>query len=145
EGNHAEDVKEYYYYLDNVPSHAYMKFLYKYPQDEFPYRWLIEENRRRTTFDPEFELVDTGIFAGNRYFDIVVEYAKATPEDIVTGIEAINRGPEPARLDILPHLWFRNPWIWGPTAGPEPRIMMGPEGKTFVSLVTDDSKVETIS
>src|SRR2546429_1452264 len=87
EGNHGEDVKEYYYYLDNVPSHAYMKFLYKYPHAAFPYGRLVEENRRRTTHDPEFELIETGIFNGGRYFDILVEYAKATPEDICIRIE----------------------------------------------------------
>jgi len=125
EGNHGEDVKEYYFYLDNIPSHAYMKFLYKYPHAEFPYRRLIEENRRRTTLDPEFELIDTGIFDGDRYFDIVVEYAKVTPEDLCIRIEAINRGPEPARLHILPHLWFRNTWSWGPTPCPEPKIASG--------------------
>jgi hypothetical protein len=145
EGNHGEDVKEYYFYLDNVPSHAYMKFLYKYPQREFPYQWLVEENRRRTTNDPEFELIDTGVFAEDRYFDIFIEYAKATPEDIVVRIEAINRGPEPARLHILPHLWFRNTWIWGRTPGPEPKIILGPSGRDFVSVVTDDSEVETLS
>jgi hypothetical protein len=147
EGNHGEDVKEYYYFLDNVPSHAYMRFLYKYPQAEFPYQWLIEENRRRTTSDPEFELIDTGIFADGRYFDIVVEYAKATPEDIVIRIEAINRGPDPASLQVLPHLWFRNTWSWGKVPGPDPEIALGPEGADYVSLVTDDSevaKLETI-
>src|SRR3954447_20622099 len=122
EGNHGEDVKEYYFYLDNVPSHAYMKFLYKYPHAEFPYARLIEENRRRTTHDPEFELIDTGIFDENRYFDIVVEYAKQTPEDLCIRIEAFNRGPEPASLQVLPHLWFRNTWCWGPTPDPQPKI-----------------------
>jgi hypothetical protein len=145
EGNHGEDVKEYYYYLDNIPSHAYMKFLYKYPHAEFPYAKLLEENRRRTTLEPEYELIDTGIFDEGRYFDVVVEYAKATPEDICIRIEAINRGPEPAPLHILPHLWFRNTWSWSPIPGPEPKVVPGPEGPGFVSLVTDDSEVETLS
>jgi hypothetical protein len=145
EGNHGEDVKEYYYYLDNVPTHSYMKFLYKYPQAEYPYRWLVEENRRRSTHDTEFELSDTGIFAENRYFDIFVEYAKQAPEDICLRIEAINRGPDPARLDILPHLWFRNTWSWGPSPGPEPKITLGREGRDFITLSTDDSALENLA
>src|SRR5580692_10488378 len=98
EGNHGEDVKEYYYYLDNLPSHAYMKYLYKYPQEEYPYRRLIEENRARNGQGPEFELIDTGIFDHDRYFDIVIEYAKAAPDDIVIRIEAFNRGQAAAPL-----------------------------------------------
>src|SRR5208282_4715679 len=94
EGNHGEDVKELYFYLDNLPSHAYMKFLYKYPQAEFPYSRLIDENRRRCGNGPEFELLDTGVFDEGRYFDIVVEYAKHTPEELVVRIEAFNRGPD---------------------------------------------------
>ena len=144
EGNHGEDVKEYYFYLDNTPTHSYMKFLYKYPQREFPYAQLVEENRRRGGHDCEYELIDTGIFDEDRYFDIVIEYAKATPEDLCIRIEAINRGPEPATLHILPHLWFRNTWSWGRTPGPEPQIAPGPGGPAFLSLVTDDSKVETL-
>ena len=144
EGNHGEDVKEYYFYLDNTPTHSYMKCLYKYPQREFPYAKLVEENRRRGGHDCEYELIDTGIFEEDRYFDIVIEYAKATPEDLCIRIEAINRGPEPATLHILPHLWFRNTWSWGRTPGPEPQIAPGPGGPTFLSLVTDDSKVETL-
>ncbi len=144
EGNHGEDVKEYYYYLDNTPTHSYMKCLYKYPQREFPYAKLVEENRRRGGHDLEFELIDTGIFDEDRYFDIVIEYAKVTPEDIVIRIEAINRGREPAELHILPHLWFRNTWSWGRTRGPEPKIAPGPDGPSFLSLATDDSKVETL-
>ena len=118
EGNHGEDVKEYYYYLDNVPSHAYMKYLYKYPQQEYPYRRLIDENRARGGQGPEFELIDTGIFDQNRYFDIVIEYAKAAPDDIAIRIEAFNRGHAAAPLSILPQLWFRNTWAWGPGARP---------------------------
>jgi hypothetical protein len=121
EGNHGEDVKEYYYYLDSTPTHSYMKFLYKYPQAEFPYGRLTEENRRRGKRDLEFELIDTGVFDGNRYFDVFIEYAKAAPDDILVRIEAINRGPEPAELHLLPTLWFRNTWSWGLDAR-KPRV-----------------------
>ena len=113
QGNHGEDVKEYYFNLDSTPTHSYMKFLYKYPQCEFPYAQLVEENRRRTKRDMEFELVDTGAFDENRYFDVFIEYAKATPDDILVRIEAINRGPESAPLHLLPTIWFRNTWAWG--------------------------------
>jgi Glycosyl hydrolase family 63 C-terminal domain len=116
EGNHGEDVKEYYFYLDSTPTHSYMKFLYKYPQAEYPYTRLVEENRRRTKSDPEFELVDAGIFDQGRYFDVLVEYAKAEAEDILIRITAANRGPDPAPLWLLPTLWFRNRWSWGPEA-----------------------------
>ena len=112
QGNHGEDVKECYFYLDNTPTHSYMKALYKYPQREFPYQRLIEENRSRTRLDPEFELMDTGIFDDGRYFDILVEYAKATSEDILIRITASNRGPETACLHLLPTIWFRNIWSW---------------------------------
>jgi hypothetical protein len=113
EGNHGEDVKEYYFYLDATPTHSYMQMLYKYPQAEFPYRWLVDENRRRGKLDAEFELIDTGIFAGDRYFDVFVEYAKADPDDVLIRLCAVNRGPEPATLHLLPTLWFRNTWSWG--------------------------------
>jgi hypothetical protein len=113
EGNHGEDCKEHYYYLDSTPTHSYMKMLYKYPQQEFPYAKLVEENRRRGKSDPEFELMDTGIFEGDRYFDIVIEYAKADESDILVKITVHNRGPEKASLHVLPHLWFRNTWSWG--------------------------------
>ncbi len=113
EGNHGEDVKEYYFYLDSTPTHSYMKYLYRYPQLEFPYAWLASENKRRTKRDFEFELADTGIFAGDRYFDVFVEYAKAAPEDILIRISAYNRGPEAATVHLLPTLWFRNTWSWG--------------------------------
>jgi hypothetical protein len=112
EGNHGEDVKEYYFYLDSTPTHSYMKFLYKYPQGEFPYARLLEENRRRGKLDPEFELLDTGVFDEDRYFDVFVEYAKADVEDILVRIRLINRGPEEATIQLLPHLWFRNTWTW---------------------------------
>ena len=113
EGNHGEDVKEYYFYLDSTPTHSYMRFLYKYPQAEFPYARLIEENRKRGKRDLEFELINTGIFDENRYFDVFVDYAKAGPDNILIRVEAINRGPEPAVLHLLPTLWFRNTWSWG--------------------------------
>ncbi len=113
EGNHGEDVKEYYYYLDSTPTHSYMKMLYKYPQQEFPYSSLVEENARRGKGDPEFELIDTGIFDDDRYFDVFVEYAKADSEDILIRVTAHNRGPEEAALNLLPQVWFRNSWSWG--------------------------------
>ena len=113
EGNHGEDVKECYFYLDSTPTHSYMKALYKYPQAEFPYGWLLDENRRRTRLDPEFELADTGVFDEDRYFDVFAEYAKADPDDILIRITAANRGPEAATLHLLPTLWYRNTWIWG--------------------------------
>lgn len=110
EGNHGEDVKEYYFYLDSTPTHSYMKYLYKYPQAAYPYADLVETNRRRTRNDMEYELLDTGVFDEDRYFDVFVEYAKAGPEDILVRITAINRGPEAAELHLLPTLWFRNDW-----------------------------------
>ena len=113
EGNHGEDVKEYYYYLDSTPTHSYCKALYKYPQRAFPYEELVRENAQRGRHDQEFELIDTGVFNENRYFDIVVEYAKASPNDILIRLTATNRGDEPAPLHILPTLWFRNDWSWG--------------------------------
>lgn len=113
QGNHGEDVKEYYYYLDNTPTHSYIKMLYKYPQDAFPYSKLIEENNRRTKADPEYELIDTGIFDEDKYFDVFVEYAKNSEEDILIKITAHNRGNEKAELHIIPQIWFRNTWRWG--------------------------------
>ena len=113
EGNHGEDVKEYYFYLDSTPTHSYMKYLYKYPQAEFPYSRLVDENRRRGRESPEYELIDTGVFDESRYFDVFVEYAKAAEEDILVRITAWNRGPEAAELHLLPTLWFRNRWSWG--------------------------------
>jgi len=113
EGNHGEDVKEYYFYLDSTPTHSYMKYLYKYPQTEFPYARLVDENRRRGRRDPEFELMDTGVFDQDRYFDVFVEYAKAASDDLLIRIEIVNRGPEPAELTVLPTVWFRNTWSWG--------------------------------
>jgi hypothetical protein len=112
EGNHGEDVKEYYFFLDCLPSHAYMKMLYRYPQAEYPYDWLVAENRRRTRMDPEFELIDTGVFNENRFCDVYIEYAKAAPRDILVRITAVNRGPDAASLALLPTIWFRNTWSW---------------------------------
>ncbi len=115
EGNHGEDVKEEYFYLDSTPTHSYSKALYKYPQAAFPYAQLVEENRRRGRCDPEFELVDTGIFNDSRYFDVFAEYAKHAPDDILMRLTVANRGPETATLHLLPTIWFRNTWIWGCT------------------------------
>ena len=112
EGNHGEDPKEYYFYLDSTPTHSYMKALYKYPQAEYPYQQLKEESQRRDRTQPEFELMDTGIFEGDRYFDVQVEYAKADAEDVLIQITVTNRGPEAADLHLLPTLWFRNTWSW---------------------------------
>src|SRR5437868_4610337 len=113
EGNHGEDVKEQYFYLDSTPTHSYMRMLYKYPHAAFPYEQLVAENRRRGKEAPEFELLDTGVFDQSRYFDVFVEYAKAHVEDILIRITAVNRGPESAVLHLLPTLWFRNTWSWG--------------------------------
>jgi hypothetical protein len=122
EGNHSEDVKECYYYLDSTPTHSYMKALYKYPQSEYPYLDLVVENRRRTRIDPEYELADTNVFDEDRYFDIFVEYAKGSPNDVLIRITATNHGPEEAPLALLPTLWFRNYWSWGRSDDPPPRI-----------------------
>ena len=121
EGNHGEDVKELYYYLDATPTHSYMRMLYKYPQAEFPYSRLIEENRGRGAAEPEFELIDTGVFAGARYFDVEIEYAKAGIDDILLQVTAHNRGPQPAPLHVIPQLWARNTWSWQAGA-PKPRL-----------------------
>jgi hypothetical protein len=144
EGNHGEDVKEYYFYLDSTPTHSYMKYLYKYPQAAFPYQQLIDENRSRHGRGLEYELLDTGIFDEDRYFDLFVEYAKAAPEDICIKIEAFNRGPDQAPLHVMPHLWFRNTWAWSERPGSEPVIKQGPEGNGFVSVVADDSMAEVL-
>jgi hypothetical protein len=118
EGNHGEDVKEVYYYLDSTPTHSYMRWLYKYPQAAFPYEQLVDENRRRDPTDDEYELLDTGVFEDDRYFDVSVEYAKAGPEDILIRIHTVNRGPEPAMCVHLPTVWLRNTWSWGYPQGP---------------------------
>jgi hypothetical protein len=122
EGNHGEDVKELYYYLDNTPSHSYMRFLYKYPHREFPYETLYQVNRQRSRLEPEFELLDTGIFEGNRYWDILVEYAKASPKDILIRISVHNRAERAEQLWLVPHLWFRNTWSWNLEPQPKPHI-----------------------
>jgi hypothetical protein len=127
EGNHGEDVKELYYYLDATPTHSYLKYLYKYPQAEFPYQWLIDENRRRGKQAPEFELFDTGLFNEDRYFDVFVEYAKADPDDILIRITVHNRGPEAAVIHAIPQLWFRNTWSWSGLK--RPCIKMAPSGE----------------
>src|SRR5262245_21164737 len=114
EGNHGEDVKELYYYLNGTPTHSYMRMLYKYPQAEFPYEWLIEENRRCGRTEPEVELIDTGVFNENRYFDVEIEYAKADVDDILMRLTIHNRAAEPASLHVLPQLWARNTWSWKP-------------------------------
>jgi hypothetical protein len=134
EGNHGEDVKEYYFYLDATPTHSYAKWLYKYPQRAYPYSDLVETNRRRTRREPEYELIDTGAFAGDRYFDVGVEYAKAAPEDVLVRITVENRGPEPATLHVLPTLWFRNTWTWWRDAAkPLLRQVDGPSGARVVA------------
>src|SRR5262245_51426726 len=113
EGNHGEDVKEYYFYLDSTPTHSYLKYLYKYPHSAYPYDDLVRTNRNRSRQEPEYELLDTGVFDRDRYFDVFVEYAKAAPEDILIQITVWNRGPDPAVLHLLPTVWFRNTWSWG--------------------------------
>ena len=138
EGNHGEDVKEYYFYLDNTPTHSYMKYLYKYPQAVFPYANLVQENRRRTRTQPEYELLDTGVFAENRYFDVFVEYAKGSPEDILIAITVVNRGPEPAYLELLPTIWFRNTWSWDSTQ-PKPSLRQGDQQRWEVCCRTPRS------
>jgi len=142
EGNHGEDLKEYYFYVDSTPTHSYMKYLYKYPQAEYPYRWLVEENARRGGQGPEFELLDTRIFDEDRYFDVFVEYAKADTDDLCIRIEAFNRGPEAADLHLLPHLWFRNVWAWGENRRREPVIRPGTAADGYVTLVADDTDAE---
>jgi hypothetical protein len=127
EGNHAEDCKEHYYYLDSTPTHSYMKMLYKYPQEAFPYEQLVRENRRRGKLDPEYELVDTGIFDNNKYFDVFIEYAKASPEDILIRITVVNRGEQDAKVHVLPQLWYRNTWSWG-GEGQKPEMYRDDEG-----------------
>jgi hypothetical protein len=139
EGNHGEDVKEYYYHSDNTPTHSYMRYLYKYPHQEYPYRRLVEENQRRAGQGAEFELLDTGIFEQDRYWDITVEYAKAAPEDLCIRITAANRGPDDAEVHILPQLWFRNIWSWGAKPQPEPRIETVNGEAGGVALMADDS------
>jgi hypothetical protein len=133
EGNHGEDVKEYYFYLDSTPTHSYMKWLYKYPQRAYPYDDIVRTNRQRSRHEPEYELLDTGVFAEDRYFDVFVEYAKAAPEDLLVRISAVNRGPDAAPLHVLPTLWFRNTWAWWPDGGqPVLRRIDGGGGRRVV-------------
>jgi len=142
EGNHGEDVKECYFYLDSTPTHSYMKFLYKYPQAAFPYEQLVEENHKRGKQEPEFELMDTGIFDENRYFDVFMEYAKAAPEDILIKITAWNRGPEEAPLDLLPTLWCRNIWAFGEKHG-HPKLWRVADFMGAAVVATEDSRYGT--
>src|SRR5258705_2169509 len=121
EGNHGEDVKEYYFYLDSTPTHSYMKYLYKYPQAAFPYGRLVEENRRRGRGPPEFQLVGTRVFDADRYFEVGVEYAKAEIDDVLIRVSVTNRRPQAAACRLLPTLWFRNTWSWE-TGSPQPRL-----------------------
>lgn len=139
EGNHGEDVKEIYYHLDATPSHSYLQYLYKYPQAPFPYDELIKENGKRSPKEREYELIDTGIFDEDRYFDIFIEYAKVSPEDLCIRIEAFNRGDDPAPLHILPQLWFRNRWSWGEKRDVEPEIFLSQEDT--LCLIADDTKL----
>jgi hypothetical protein len=139
EGNHGEDVKEYYFYLDSTPTHSYMKALYKYPQAAFPYAELLEENRRRGGNEPEYELIDTGVFAEGRYWDVGVEYAKVSPEDVLVELTVTNRGPDAASLDVLPTLWFRNVWAWHPRAA-RPALSRAEEGGRVV-IAIDEAEV----
>jgi hypothetical protein len=139
EGNHGEDVKECYFYLDSTPTHSYMKALYKYPQAAFPYELLMEENKRRGRTDPEFEILDTGVFDENKYFDVFIEYAKATANDILIQITVKNRAPEAATLHLLPTLWFRNTWSWGRSSEgywPKPRVRQPADGMLLADHAT---------
>ena len=145
EGNHGEDVKDYYFYVDSTPTHSYMKWLYKYPQAAFPYQRLVDENRARAGTGPEFELLDTGVFDEDRYFDVFVEYAKAGVDDICIRIEAWNRGPQDAVLHLLPQLWFRNTWSWGEQPLRQPAIWRGTASAGHVSLVADDSEADGLN
>ncbi len=142
EGNHGEDVKEYYFYLDNTPTHSYMKCLYKYPQQAFPYAELVEKNRQRSKLEPEFELLDTGIFNGDRYFDVFVEYAKATPEDILIQITIANRSAAASTLHLLPTLWYRNIWDWDPEIE-QPFIKVVHSDPTLSQMEADHPTLET--
>jgi hypothetical protein len=146
EGNHGEDVKEYYFYLDSTPTHSYMKFLYKYPQVAYPYEDLVKTNHHRSRGEDEYELLDTGIFDDDRYFDIFIEYAKADPEDILIRITVINRGPEEAQIDILPNIWFRNTWSW--EGGGSVPVLRSLDTETHSSISashTDPHFIELIS
>src|SRR6187200_1810381 len=139
EGNHGEDVKEYYFYIDSTPTHSYMKYLYKYPQREFPYRDLVETNRRRSREELEYELLDTGVFDDDRYFDVFVEYAKESPEEILIKISICNRGKNAAVLHLLPTLWFRNTWSWSEGSHkPSLEQATDPRGMTVITASHPD-------
>jgi hypothetical protein len=140
EGNHGEDVKEYYYYLDSTPTHSYMRYLYKYPQAAYPYADLIQTSRRRGRHEFEYELIDTGVFDQDRYFDVFVEYAKETPEEILIRISIHNRGPESAVLHVLPTLWFRNRWSWQPSSE-RPALQKGADAPAYRVVKAVDSKL----
>ena len=140
EANHGEDVKEYYFYLDSTPSHSYMQYLYKYPQEEYPYLNLIDTNRHRSRNDPEYELLDTGIFNQNRYFDVFVEYAKASPTDILIQIDICNRGPTESVVHVLPTLWFRNIWTWWPDE-PKPSLKDASGGNGAGAIAATDAQL----
>src|SRR5919206_863002 len=142
EGNHGEDVKECYFYLDSTPTHSYMRALYKYPQGAYPYAQLIEENRRRGKHEPEFELTDTGIFDEDHYFDVFAEYAKAAPNDLLIRLTVANRAAESARLHLLPTLWFRNTWAWGRTGEgywPRPSIKLDAQQAGLLTATHDST------
>ena len=139
EGNHGEDVKEYYYYLDNTPSHSYMKMVYRYPHAEFPYRQLVEINRHRTVDQPEYELLDTGVFDRNAFFDIAIEYAKTDEQQMLIRVRVTNCGTMPARLHVLPTLWFRNTWSWSNPPASEPVIRaVQATDAAYMGVVTQD-------
>jgi Glycosyl hydrolase family 63 C-terminal domain len=138
ESNHGEDVKEYYFYLDSTPTHSYMRYLYKYPQAAYPYEDIVRTSARRSRLEPEYELLDTSVFDQDRYFDVFVEYAKATPEDLLIQVTVSNRGPDPATLHLLPTVWFRNTWSWGGTA-PRPSLRKaGGKGGVVIALSHPD-------
>jgi len=137
QGNHGEDIKDYFYHLDNTPSHSFMRGLYKYPQAEFPYSRLVGENARRSRLEPEFELVHTGVFDASRYFDIFVEYAKEAPDDIAIRLRIVNRGPDPAPLTVLPTLWFRNTWSWDFDVPQKPSLHLLPGRQAVVADCAD--------
>ena len=141
EGNHGEDVKEYYFYLDSTPTHSYMKYLYKYPQSAFPYADLVETNRRRGKHEFEYELLDTGVFDQDRYFDVFVEYAKESPRDILIRISIHNRGPDPATLHVLPTLWFRNFWDWSSATGRPALRQLGGSATTYPTVAVEHPKL----
>lgn len=145
QGNHGEDVKDYYYYLDSTPTHSYMRYLYKYPQAEYPYKRLVEENQARQGRGAELELIDTGIFDEDRYFDVFVSYAKASPEDICIRIDVHNRGPEDAPVHVIPNLWFRNTWSWAEEREREPAISLVRNTKESLCFLADDSQASGLT